>query len=408
MRVANVKSAPLARRIAFTIGALLVFRLGSHIPVTAMWTSGGSLPAAAVARLSIFSLNLFPYLTAALLIRLLSMVWGRLSSLERSGEAGRSRIARYTLLLTLALAAFQAFGIASAIERIPGLVADLGGPFLLVATASMVGGTFFLIWLSELITLHGVGNGLALVLSVSIVVSLPGDVAATIELVRRGEVSGNLALFNALFWVALVSLIVFVESARRNVSVEFAGRKVGQRQLAARGSVLPLKVNSAGLLIPATVAPWLLSLPLLALAAIFGSDTPWLEAAIAHLRVGQPAHLILAAILIFVLAFVYASYVLDPERSAEQLHQQHGVIPGVEPGEATADYLDRVASLTTVIGAIYLAALSLIPEAMVAHGVALPYKFSGGAALIVVCTILDLKTQVRGVSPTRPPGGEQQ
>jgi preprotein translocase subunit SecY len=416
----------LARRIAFTIGALLIFRLGSHIPVTTMWTLSGPLPAGALARLSIFSLNLVPYLGAAVLIRLLSMVWGRLSSLERSGEVGRNRIARYTLVLTLVLAALQAFGIASAIAGIPGLVVDQDGLFLLEATASMVGGTFFLIWLSELITLHGVGNGLALMLSVSILASLPDDVAATIELVRRGAVSGNLVLFNTLFWVAVVALIVFVESARRNVPVEFAERKVGKIELAARGSVLPLKVNSTGLLIPATVVPWVLYLPLLALAAIFGGNTPWLEAAFRHLRYAQPAHLILGAILVFVLAFVYASYVIDPERSAEQLHKQNGVIPGVEPGEATADYLDGVASLTMVIGALYLTALSLIPEALVAYdvglpttlsltpetlvayGAALPYKFSGGAALIVVCTILDLKTQVCGISRTRPPGGEQQ
>jgi preprotein translocase subunit SecY len=395
----------LPRRIAFTIGALLVFRLGSHIPVTTMWTLSGPLPAAALARLSIFSLNLIPYLTAAVLIRLLSMVWGRLSSLEHSGEVGRSKIARYTLLLTLVLAAFHAFGIASAIEGIPGLVVDQDGLFRLQATASMVGGTFFLIWLSELITLHGVGNGLALVLSVRILTSLPGDLDATIELVKRGEVSSNLVLFNALFWVAVVALIVFVESARRNVPVEFAARKVGKTALAARGSVLPLKINSAGLLIPATVAPLVLSLPLLLLAR---SNTPWLEAAFWHLRYALPAHLILGAILVFGLAFVYASYVIDPERSAEQLHKQNGVIPGVEPGEATADYLDRVASLTMMIGAVYLTVLSLIPEALVAYGAALPYEFSGGSALIVVCTLLDLKTQVCGISPTWPPGGEHQ
>jgi preprotein translocase subunit SecY len=262
-----------------------------------------------------------------------------------------------------------------------------------------------LIWLSELITLHGVGNGLALVLSVGILTSLPADVAATIELVRRGAVSSNLVLFNALFWVAVVALIVFVESARRNVPVEFAARKVGKTELAARGSVLPLKINSAGLLVPATVAPLVLTLPLLFLARNY---TPWVQTAFNHLRYARPAHLILGAILVFALAFVYASYVIDPERSAEQLHKQNGVIPGVEPGEATADYLDRVASLMMVIGAVYLTALSLIPEALVAFDVGLPYNSSGGSALIVVCTLLDLKTQVCGVSPTRPPGGEQQ
>ena len=396
----------LARRIAFTIGALLIFRLGSHIPVTAMWTQAGPLSTGALARLSIFSLNLVPYLSAAIIIQLLSMVWGRLGSLERSGEAGRNRIARYTLILTLPLAAFQAFGIASAIAKIPGLVANPDGWFLLSATTSMVGAVFVLIWLCEQITRHGIGNGLALVLSVSILIPLPADIAGIVELVKQGSVSGNRVLFHVAFWVAAVALIVLVERARRNVPVEFGERKVGRGVLPARRAVLPIKVNSAGLLIPATVVPWVLTLPLYLAAAVFGS-TPWLVGAYEHIQFARPAHLILGSIVIFALAFIYTSYVIDPERAAEQLDKQGGLIPGVAPGEPTADHLDRVVSLTTVIGAVYLTAVSLIPEALVAYGNMLPYKIGGGSALIVVCTILDIQRQVRDLSLTNP-GGERQ
>jgi preprotein translocase subunit SecY len=393
----------LARRFAITIGALLIFRLGSHIPIPGMSTPNSSLSSSALVRLSILSLNLVPYLSAAIIIQLVSMVWGRLSSLERSGEKGRNRIARYTLILTLPIAGFQAFGVASAIARIPGLIADPDGWFLLSATASMVGGVFFAIWLAELITRHGIGNGLALLLSIPILVSLPADVANVLVVMRQGAVSPNLALFHAMFWVAVIAIMVCIEGARRNVPVEFAGRKAEGRVLSAQRSVLPIKLNSAGFLIPATVVPWVLTLPLYLAAQVFG-NTPALVAAYKHLQFGQPAHLIIGSVVLFIVVFVYAAYVLDPERVAEQLGKRGGAIPGVEPGEPTADYLDRVVSLTTVIGAIYLVSVWLVPEAFAAFGGMLPYKFSGGSALIVVCTILDLQKQVRDVSLTNPRG----
>ncbi len=397
----------LARRIAITIGALLIFRLGSHIPVVAMWTSGGPLSGLALNRVSIFSLALVPYFTAAIIIQLISMVWGRLSSLERSGENGRRAVARYTLILTFVLAAFQAYGIASALQDIPGLVDPSDGLFPITAAASMVGGVFFLIWLCELITVHGVGNGIALVLSVSVLVALPTDVAKVIEVARQGIASGNLVLFHLVFWVFVVAVMVFVEGARRNVRVEFAEREVGGRLLPVRSAMLPIKLNSAGLLIPVTMAPWLWSLPLAFAAFIFGAREPWLAAAYDHIRFGKPAHLIIGSVAVFALAFVYTSYVLDPEHAADSLSKHGGSIPGIEPGEPTADYLDRVVSLTTFIGAVYLVAVWLIPEAFVAYGNMLPYKISGGSALIVVCTILDLKRQVRDVSLTNPGGVRQ-
>jgi preprotein translocase subunit SecY len=396
----------LARRIAFTIGALLIFRLGSHVPLAGISAQTGVLSTGAIDRVSILALTLIPYLSAAIFIQLLSMVWGRLGALERSGEAGRRKLARITLVLTLLLASFQAFGLASALQNISGLVTGPGEWFLLSTTATMVGGVFFMIWLSEQITRHGIGNGIALVLSVSILISLPAEIATTIGLLRQGAVSGNLVLFNVVVWVALAVAIVLVEGARRNVPVQYAARHVGKRLLPPRDQVLPIKLNSAGFLIPVTVTPWIFYLPL-ALATFAFGRTPWLAAAYEHIQFARPAHIILGSIAIFVLAFIYTAYVLDPEQAAETLQKQGGAIPGVAPGEPTADHLDRVVSLTTAVGAVYLVAVSLIPEALVAGGVALPYKIGGGSVLIVVCTILDIKKQVRDVSLTNPGGVRQ-
>lgn len=402
----------LARRIAFTIGALLLFRLGTHVLLPGLrpgdWLTGGPVAINAITRLSIVALHLIPYLSAAIIVQLIAMVWGRLSSLERSGELGRRRIARYTLILTLVIASFQAYGIASALRTIPNVVPDPGDGFVLSATASMVGGVFFLVWLSELITRHGIGNGLALLLSVSILVHVPVDVAGILDLMQQGGISSGLVLTHAVFWIVLVALVVFVEGARRNVRVEFAERKVGERVLPARSTVLPIKINSAGYLVPTTVAPWFLFLPLAFLTYIFGADAPWIATAYKQLQLGSPGHVIVGSVAVFVLAFIYTSYVVDPEHMAESLAKQGGAIPGVAPGEATADYLDRVVSLTTVVGAVYLTALQLIPEIFEPYGIGLPYSMviNGGAVLIVVCTVLDLLNQVRDLSLTNP-GGER-
>jgi preprotein translocase subunit SecY len=279
-------------------------------------------------------------------------------------------------------------------QNIRGLITEPGGWFLLSATASMVGGVFFLVWLSELITRHGIGNGIAVILSVAIITSLPAEFAASLELVRQGAISPNDLLRDTILWLALVPVIVLVESARRNVPVQYVERQVGRSLLPAQNSVLPIKLNSAGFLVPTTVVPWIIFLPLA--AATFGlGQTPWLAAAYEQMQFARTAHIVLGAVVVFVLAFIYTANVLDPERAAETLKEQGGVIPGVFPGEPTADYLDRAVTLTTVIGAAWLVAISFLPEALVAGGVLLPYKMGGGSALIVVCTILDIRTQAR-------------
>jgi preprotein translocase subunit SecY len=200
-----------------------------------------------------------------------------------------------------------------------------------------------------------------------------------------------------------LALIVLIENARRNVPVRYAARQTESRVLGSRSSVLSIKLNSAGFLIPATVTPWVFNSPLAIALFVFG-QTPWLAAAYDHIQFGRPAHMIIGSVALFVLAFIYTAYVLDPEHAAATLQARGGAIPDVAPGEPTADYLDRVVSLTTVVGAVYLVAISVIPEALMAYG-GLPYFFGGGSALIVVCTILDIETQVRGYSLTRPGGG---
>jgi preprotein translocase subunit SecY len=387
-------TSELARRIAFTLGALFVYRLGSYIPLSGIAGSSGQL--------SIFSLSIIPYLSAAIIIQLMSMVSSKLSTLARSGEAGRRRIARYTLGLALFLTVFQAFGIASRLQDIPGIVSDSGGLFLLSTTVTLTGGTVFLIWLSEQITARGIGNGLVLILFAGVVTGLPQTFASIAVLAQQGQLSGNQIALRVILWVAVVGLVVFVELARRRVPVEFAAQKLGDRLLPARSSYLSLKLNSAGLM-PTIVAPWLLFLPLMFAGFVFGSTTPWLTTAFRQIEQGHLGHMILSSIAIIIFAFIYTSFVVDPDHAADSLNQLGGVIPGVTPGEPTAEHVDRVVSYTTVVGAVYLAAVFLIPEVLLTYS-QVPFYFGGGSALVVVCTVLDIETQVRGRSLTEPGG----
>jgi preprotein translocase subunit SecY len=383
----------LARRIAFTLGALLIFRLGSHIPVTGVSTPGGLLSPGVIGRISIFSLNLVPYLTAAIIIQLVSMVWRRLSALERSGEAGRRRIARRTLILALLLAAFQAFGVASAIQKFPELVTEPGSWFLLSATASMVGGVVFLVWLSEQITRHGIGNGLALIFLTGVVAELPNGLVSLLEYGRRGILSTGQIMLLMIFSVALVALIVFVERARRRIPVQFAARHLGGHVIPAQSTYLSLKLNSGGFL-PTVVAPWLYLLPL-SVAGIFFGQPPWLAAISGQLTFGESGHMILGSVAIILVAFLYTAFLVDPDHVAESLKKYGGVIPGIFPGEPTAEHVDRVVSRTTCVGAAYLVAVFLIPEILVGYYHS-PFYLGGSSALIMVCTFLDIETQVRG------------
>jgi preprotein translocase subunit SecY len=389
-------TSELARRIAFTLGALLVYRLGTYIPLPGLEPAAG--------RLSVFALNILPYLSVAILIQLVSMVSSRLDALVVRGDSGRRIIARYTFGLTLLLTAFQAYGIVLGLQQMaPNAVTTPGPLFLISASATLLAGTIFLIWLSDQITTRGIGNGIALMLTVDILAELPNSVVSTFTLVRQGALSVKLLAWLALLGGALVGLVVFAELARRRVPVEFAARELGARSIPPQQSSLSIKLNSAGM-IPAVAAPWFIFLPLAFVGLIFGQNSPWVAAAFNQMGFGHPGHMIVSFIAIIVLAFIYTSFVADPERAAVSLQRHGGTIPGIAPGEATAEYLDRVVSRTTAVGAVYFAAIFLLPEALISWA-NVPYYFGGASVLIVVCTVLDIEAQVRGMSLTGR-GGE--
>jgi preprotein translocase subunit SecY len=401
-------TSELGRRIWFTIGALLVFRLGTYIPLPGIdqaalaqlfrSQAGGFLGQAdffsggAVGRLAIFALGLMPYLSAAILLQLVSIVVPRLAALPSQGERGRRRLENYTLGLTFAFAAFQAFGIAVALESIPNFVVEPGVLFRLTTVLSLTGGTIFLVWLSGQITARGVGNGLALIFFMGVVLELPSAVAATLDLGRQGVLSSGLILGVLVLAVALTGLIVFMELARRRLPVEYPRRQVGMRMIEGR-SHLSVKLNAAGV-IPAIVASWLLAQLLAILSLTSGPGPGWGHAITSQLGQGRPLHMIVYALAIVLFALLYTAFVLSPERIAADLDKRGGVIPGVEPGEATAEHVDTAISRTALLGAVYLALVCLIPEMLIAYA-RLPFYLGGIALLVVVCTMLDLDAQLK-------------
>jgi preprotein translocase subunit SecY len=395
----------LARRIAFTVGALLLYRLGTAIPLPGIGGSGPQIPGVTIvsgARFSIFALSILPYLSAAILIQLVSMVSSKLAALARSGEAGRRKIARYIVTLAVLLTVFQAFGVASGLQRIPNYVNEPGAFFVISTTLTLTGGTVFLIWLSGQMTARGIGNGLALILFTGVAAEMPRVVASMLELTRQGVLSPERASLLVILCAVLVGLVVFVELARRRVPVEFAGRRRGDRFVLAQPTYLSLKINSAGLM-PTVVAPWLYLLPLTIAGLMLDQNSPSLAALYGLVSQTHLARAIVSSVAIVILAFIYTSFVVDPGHAADALRKHGGAIPGIEPGEPTAEYLDRIVSYTTCIGALYLAAVFLIPELLLSFGQA-PFYLGGASVLVVVCTVLDIETQVRGQSLTEPGG----
>lgn len=401
-------TSELGRRIWFTIGALLVYRLGSYIPVPGIdqaalaqlfrsqaggfFGQGDLFYGGAVGRLAIFALGLMPYLSAAILLQLVSIAVPRLMALPNRGERGRRRLENYTLGLTLALAAFQAFGIAVALESIPNFVTEPGLLFLLTTTLSLTGGTIFLVWLSGQITARGIGNGVALIFFLGIVLELPGAVAATLELGRRGMLSANGILGVLVLAVLLTGLIVFMELARRRLPVVYPRRQVGLRLIEGR-SHLSVKLNAAGV-IPAIIASWLLAQSLALSNLAVGQGPEWWHATANQLGQGRPLHMIVYALAIVLCAFFYIAFVLNPERVAVDLEKRGGVIPGIAPGEATAEHVDTAISRTAMLGAVYLVLVCLIPEMLIAYS-QVPFYLGGTSLLIVVCTVLDLDAQLK-------------
>jgi len=416
-------SSELWRRVGFTIGALLVFRLGTYIPLPgldlgvlsavfgtqsgAVWRGANLTSGGAAGRLAIFSLSLTPYLTAAILLQLLSIGLSfllgligvsRPRPLAKLGARGRQRLHNWTIGLTLAFAVFQSFGIALALEGINRLVVEPGWLFRVSTVVTLTGGTVFMIWLSSLITARGVGNGIALILLAGIVLEAPAAVAGTLDLAGRGLLSETLLVGIAVFVVALTAVVVVMEGAQRRLAVDYAPRQVGTQMIAGR-SDLVFKLNGAGAM-PVLMAPWLMLFPL-CLSGLGGDNAPaWWRALAEQLQPTRPLQLALFGIAIFFCAVFYTAFVLDPEEIAADLKSHGGTLEGVAPGAATAEHVDDVLSHTTSYGAVYLALVCLVPEILIVRA-GVPFYFGGTSLLIVVCAMLDLQAQIPALNMRR-------
>ena len=410
----------LRQRILFVLGSLVVFRIGTHIPVpgvdpaavAAMFEqtrgsivdifnmfSGGALK-----RLSILALGVMPYISASIIIQMMSSIIPQLEQLKKEGESGRRKITQYTRYGTVALATFQALGIAIAIE---GQQAA-GGPVVLIpgigfkitTVATLVTGTMFLVWLGEQISERGIGNGISLIIFGSIVAGLPSAVAGTLELARTGTFSpiGVLALFIGA--IAITAAVVFVEKGQRRITVNYAKRQQGRRMLAGQTSHLPLKLNMAGV-IPPIFASSIILFPA-SLGSWFGQaeGMGWLRDISTTLAPGQPIYALVYAAMIAFFCFFYTALVFNPNEIADNLKKSGAFVPGIRPGIQTAVYIDKVVSRLTLAGAVYLTVVCLIPEFLIVKW-GVPFYFGGTSLLIIVVVMMDMMSQIQSYLMSR-------
>ncbi|MGI9379531.1 MAG: preprotein translocase subunit SecY [Methyloligellaceae bacterium] len=405
---AFAKAEELKKRIWFTLGALLIYRLGTYIPIpgidpTALrelieQQSSGILglfnmfSGGAVGRMAIFALNIMPYISASIIIQLLTTVSPHLEQLKKEGEQGRKQINQYTRYGTVVLATLQAYGIAVGLESAGTVVIEGGWFFRFTTVVTLVGGTVFLMWLGEQITARGVGNGISLIIFAGIVAELPAALVGTLELSRQGALSAPLLVGLLVMSVAVIAFIVFVERAQRRLLIQYPKRQMGNRMMDGQSSHLPLKLNTSGV-IPPIFATSLLLLPIT--VANFSQGGPdWLTSVTALLGRGQPLYLLIFMSLIVFFAFFYTAIVFNPEETADNLKKYGGFIPGIRPGAKTAEYIDFVLTRITVVGAIYLALVCLLPEILISYA-AVPFYFGGTSLLIVVSVTMDTVGQVQ-------------
>src|SRR5579862_7358269 len=411
---AFAKATELKNRIWFTLLALVVYRLGTYIPIPGIdpailhdifsRNAGGILgmfdmfSGGALGRMTIFALNIMPYISASIIIQLLTAVSPTLENLKKEGESGRKKLNQYTRYSTVLLAAVQGYGIAVALEGMrsgaASAVIDPGLFFRIVAMITMAGGTVFLMWLGEQITARGIGNGISLIIMAGIVANLPHALASTLELGRTGALSSIFIVFFLVMSIVVVAVIVFMERAQRRLLVQYPKRQQGNRMFGGEASHLPLKINTSGvippifasslLLLPATVAQFEASGP--GSSGIIGTMTAFL----AH---GQPLYMALYVGLIVFFSFFYTAIVFNPAETADNLRKYGGFIPGIRPGKNTADYLDYVLTRITVLGAIYLSAVCILPEILISQ-YSVPFYFGGTSLLIVVSVTMDTVAQI--------------
>jgi preprotein translocase subunit SecY len=407
---ALAKAEDLKKRIWFTLGALLVYRLGTFIPMPGInpdafadafqnanqgilglfnMFSGG-----AVGRMAIFALNIMPYISASIILQLLTSVSPTLEQLKKEGEAGRKIINQYTRYLTAVLAAFQAYGIAIGLESSGNIVIDPGWFFRISTVITLTGGTIFLMWLGEQITSRGIGNGISLIIMSGIVAGIPSAIAGTLELGRQGALSTPLILTVLLVATGVIAFIVFMERAQRRLLIQYPKRQIGNQMFEGQSSHLPLKLNTSGV-IPPIFASSLLLVPTTVANFSQGKGPEWLSYFTTLLGHGRPVFMLLYVGLIVFFAFFYTAIVFNPVETADNLKKHGGFIPGIRPGERTAEYIDYVLTRITVIGAGYLALVCLLPELLVSYA-AVPFYFGGTSLLIVVSVTMDTVAQVQG------------
>ncbi|ALG69794.1 preprotein translocase subunit SecY [Azospirillum thiophilum] len=406
------KATELKKRIWFTLAALIVYRLGTYIPLPGIdphilqdvfKQQGGGilgmfdmLAGGALSRMTIFALNIMPYISASIIVQLLTAVSPQMEAMKKEGESGRKKLNQYTRFGTVALATVQAYGLAVGIESMRGstgaAVIDPGLFFRIATVITLVGGTMFLMWLGEQITARGIGNGISLIIFAGIVAELPRALVNTLELGRQGALSTIFIIVMLLMAVGVVFFIVFMERAQRRLLVQYPKRQVGNRVFGGEASHLPLKMNTAGV-IPPIFASSLLLLPLTAVGFAGGEGPEWLQAVSRYVAHGTPLYMLLYASLIVFFCFFYTAIVFNPTETADNLRKHGGFIPGIRPGKNTADHIDYVLSRLTVIGSAYLVAVCLLPEILISqHSV--PFYFGGTSLLIVVTVTMDTVAQI--------------
>jgi len=400
----------LKGRLLFVIGALIVFRLGTFIPVPGIdpdvlaklfesqsdgilgmfnMFSGGAL-----SRFSLFALGIMPYISASIIMQLMTVVSPKLEQLKKEGESGRRQITKYTRYGTLVLATFQALGISIALEAQAGLVLDPGMMFRFTAVVTLVSGTMFLMWLGEQITERGIGNGISIIIFAGIVAGLPSAIGGTLELARTGTFHPIFVLFLIVAVVLVTAFVVFVERGQRKITVNYAKRQVGRKVFGGQTSHLPLKLNMAGvippifassiILFPATMAGWFGS----------GESMTWLKDIGSTISPGQPLYILLFATAIIFFCFFYTALVFNPKETADNLKKSGAFVPGIRPGDQTARYIDRIMGRLTLVGALYITAVCLLPEFLILK-YNVPFYFGGTSLLIIVVVTMDFMAQVQ-------------